>query len=337
MSETQPIQADTPILYGPNSPFSQDERTAIGAIYPALLASNHPEAAQMAQNLRQQMASLEWLGEVMSQYPSPMDEQTLGQRQRGLDTLADTLCKANPANFDFLVPTRALVGRALDMAEGNFYRFLRHVCQEAIDSPERERLRENITDCLRKCLHTKLAEEVLASIVSDHTVSHATRSLAVGELAQIWERRLTYRVSEFFPLLESTWEARRRINVRGGTLMGTQELFELFQAGADPNFVDYFARENPTEDEVQAFREFLFGASTEELDRLSRQMQEEDMCSVTMHDMMVSSSHDVATVFYEFFRMRHQLAMARKMSKIPGPKKTAEAYVMIWYLSSESA
>ncbi len=332
MLDRESAQAASPILYGPNTPFTVDERKAIEPIYPALLASHHPESDKLAREMRQQMVSLEWLGEVLSQYPSPLNEQSLGQRQRGMNTLTETLCNANPANFDFLVPTRALLGRALDMAEGNFYRFLRHVCQEAIHGEDREKLLEGITDCLRVCLHTKLAEEVLTSIVSDNSVDRETRCLAVGELAQIWERRLTYRVSEFFPLLESTWEARRCISVRGGTLLGTEELFSLFQAGADPKFVGFFARPNHSDDEVQAFREFLFAASTEELDRLNQEMQDQEMASVSMHDMLLSSQHDVATVFYEFFRMRHQLAMARKMADMPGPKKTAEAYVMIWFL-----
>lgn len=324
--------SDSLIRYGPSSPFTADERETIEAIYDQVERSEHPQAQQFAKTIRQQMDSLDWLGQVLAQYPSPLDEQTLGRRQRGLDTLIDSLSQTNPANFEFFLPTRALLGRALDMAESNFYRLLRHVCSEILPGSDGNTLREQATRCLRLCLYTKLVEEVLSDLASDNHLDRSVRGKAVAALAQIWERRLTYRVRDFFPLLEATWEARQRITVTGGTLVGTQEVFELFQAGGDPRFVDYFARSDHSENEVEAFREFLFGTSSEELNRLARQMQDRGVYSITLDNPMAAPEHDIATLFYEFFRSRHLLAVARKLADQPGPKRTAEGYVMIYYL-----
>lgn len=321
-----------PVQYGPNSPFAPDERQTIQTIYEQVKASDHPEAGALQRTIREQIACLEWLGETLAQYPSPLGEQHLGSRHRGLDTLVETLGQANPANFDFFMPTRALLGRALDMAESNFYRLLRHVCTELLPGEVGRKLREEATRRFQTCLYTMTAEEVLSSVASDRGVERAVRERAVLALAQVWEHRLTYRVADFFPVLEATWRARQRITVVGGTLAGTQEIFGLFQHGCDPQFIDYFARPQPSEDEIAAFREFLFATSSEELRRLEEQMAAGDGGSVQLHERSSPDVRDSTAVFYEFFRTRHLLAAARRLSNLPGPKRTAEAYVMVSYL-----
>jgi hypothetical protein len=218
------------------------------------------------------------------------------------------------------------------MAESNFYRLLRHVCEQVVPDPRCDELREEASKWLRVCLYTKLVEELLSAIASDSELDRSVRRKAVEALAQIWERRLMYRVRDFFPLLEATWEARQRINVIGGTLLGTQEIFELFQAGADPRFVDYFVRADHSEDEVEAFREFVFGTSCERLNDMATEMDLGDVNSVTLTNPAHPPTVDAATVFYEFFRSRQLLAAARRMANQPGPKRTAEGYVMIYFL-----
>lgn len=322
-----------PIDYGPQSPFSPDEREIIDAIYGEVLASQHSQAEQLRQTIREQAACLEQLGQVVARYPSPLGEQRLGQRVRGIGTLVDTLSRANPANFGFSLPTRAVIGRALDMAESNFYRLLRHVCRELLTGDQQGKLLDAATQRLRVCLYTRLVEEVLSAIATDDSLDRAVRERAVVALAQVWEQRLTYRVSEFFPILEATWEARQRITVTGGTLGGTQEILDLFAQGCDPKFVDCFTRPDPHPDEVEAFREFVFAAPAEELDRLAKQMAEQGIHSVTLHDAMNAPDRDSVSVFYEFFRSRYYLAMARRVANTPGPRHTAEGYVMISYLA----
>lgn len=321
-----------PVRYGPHSPFDSAEREAIEEINECVARSSHRHAAELSAAIHQQMASLEHLGEVVSQYPSPAEEQRLGDKSRGLSTLVETLSASNAANFEFFLPTRALVGRALVMAEANFYRFLRHVCLQVLEEAPGRRLAELASARLRTCMYTKLVEELLSAITCDDGVDSDVRSRSIVALAQIWEQRLTYRVSDFFPVLEATWEARGRVKAIGGTLVGTSELFQLFSAGCDSRFVDHFVRPNPSEDEREAFREFLFGKTTEELERLTRRMTDEGKGSIAFDDHDKSGERDAATAFYEFFRVRYLQAMARKLAEQPGPKRTAEAYVMIAYL-----
>lgn len=324
--------SEVPIQYGQDSPFSAEERATIAEIYTEIARSTHPEAPRLSRSIRTHIQRLDRLGSVVARYPSPIEAQTLGRSRRGLDTLVDALCRTTPVNFEFFLPTRALLGQGLDMAEANFYRMLRRTCEEVLPHDKAQLLYDKATDRLRVCLYTKLVEEVLSDIASDSSVSRPVRREAVAALAQIWESRLSYDVRKFFPVLEATWEARQKITVTGGTLGGTQEVFELFREGCDPKFVDVFTRIEQSEDEVEAFREFLFDTSFEELNRLTQEMIESKTYSVSLHGAQMSDHRDVGRLFYEFFRSRHLQAMARKMADIPGPKRTAEGYVMIHFL-----
>lgn len=320
--------------YGVNTPFCEDDRLAIEGIYEWVKDSTHPEASELRDAIANQVHALEELGDIFSRYPSPISDQRLGRRARGFSTLMESLCKTTPANFEFYIPTQAILGRALDRAEANFYRLLRHVCDLLEgDGLDAETMRRRATERLHVCLYTIVVEDVLTALVSDDRLDAVLRAAAVQSLVQIWDRRLTYKVSEFFPLLENTWRARQRIRVIGGTLLGTQEMFELFREGCDPRFVEYFMRPNPTKDEVEAFREFLFGTTSEDLMDLERQMAEAGLNSIQIPQNHQRSSYDAGTLFYEFFRSRFIQAQARRLANLPGPKRTAEGYVMMAYLN----
>ncbi|NOX58067.1 MAG: hypothetical protein GXP29_04315 [Planctomycetes bacterium] len=332
MTTNAPNTSRSPICYGPNSPFDEEERNAIEAVCTRLQSGDGEDSAALLGSIHQQIVSLEWLSEVTAQYPSPLNDQRLGHRRRGLSSLVESLSQATPANFEFSLPTKTHLGRALVMAEANFYRHLQYICLDVFRDKAGAETLEHATTSLRRCLYIKLVEEVFSDIATGGSVAAHIRSRAVAALAQVWERRVTFRVSDFFPILDASWDARRRITAIGGTLLGTHEMFELFKAGCDPDFVDFFARPNPTDDEVGAFREFLFGATTEELAARQKEMAANGLNTTDLVDPVSSGDGDNTIVFYEFFRSRHLQAMARRLADIPGPKHTAEAYVMMAYL-----
>lgn len=321
------------IAYGPHSPFDEHERPIIEAVHQLATDSSHPAAADLAEAIENQVKCLNQLGEVFSGYPSPVQEQRLGDRRRGLPSLVEALSQSNPANYEFYLPTRAIVGRTLAMAESNFYRLLRHICLEIADSDTARHWADQVAERLRTCLYTLLAEDVLSALASDDHTDSEIRSKSVVALAQIWDRRLTYRVSDFFPILDATWDARRRVIAVGGTLQGMAEVFELFRAGCDQRFVDFFVRPNPSPEEIEAFREFLFGRTAEQLKRMSRHMVESGKHSVDLRKLDDTESLEGPIAFYEFFRSRHLQAMARRLAHLTGPKRTAEGYVMVAYLT----
>jgi hypothetical protein len=320
----------------PHSPFTGEERDTIEAIIEAIARSGSARTERVLEIVEAHLRRLEAFGELMSQFPSPIDHDRLGERERSLASLTDVLCHSNPANFEFRAPTRAIVGRALDMAESNFYRLLARVCSEVLEEPVRGSLRQQAIDRLREVIYTKIVEEVLGDIVSDSTLDSLVRERAVYSLCQIWDTRLTYRTRQFFPLLRAAWEARQHMRVHGGTLLGTDEMFALFREGCDPQFVEFFTRPEPDEDEVEAFREFLFGRTSEQLASLYDEMERNGCSTVSLAGVPGGPSDDEGTRLYEFFRARFMQAAARRLANRPGPKRTAEGYVMIDYLSARA-
>jgi hypothetical protein len=302
----------------------------------AALAAVDTAAAQATRGaIAQQVESLALFGELLARYPSPLGEQCLGDKRRSLGTLVDALVETDPASFPFRAPTQALVGRAMHMAHINFLRLLWHVTGSLPAAAAAGALRELAARRLRANVHGRLVEEVLADIVTDASVERHVRAQAVHSLAHLWANRLTWRVHDFFPILAKTWEARQRVRVIGGTLLGFSEMLQLLTAGADEEFVALFARYAPGGEEEQTFREFLFGTSSEELDRLAQRMARDGLSSIEIDSRLDAAGRDAGSLLFEFFRTRLMRCTARRIGDLPGPRRTAEGYVMLAWLAHQ--
>ena len=318
-------------------PLQPDELELVVQLVAALAQQPGPRAEASIASIRQQQASLLRFGELLSLYPSPLQEQVLDGRRRGLDTLVDTLVTTDVATFPFRAPTQALVGRAMNMAHINFLRMLWLLSGGLPDAEDAVRLREQAAVRLRAAVHTRLVEEVLVDLVTDPGIERVLRAQAVRNLAQLWGNRLTWRVHTFFPILTATWEARQRVRIVGGTLQGTSEMFQLLTAGGEPEFVDLLLDQDYGEVEVHAFREFLFGTSSEELERLAARMAAEGLSSIEIDSRIGVGDRDAGSILYEFFRTRYVQCSARRVAKLPGPRHTAEGYVMLAWLGQQCA
>jgi hypothetical protein len=326
------------ITFEGTGPFDDDEQALIEDVARAVVAAQLEKGPALVAAVSQHVTQLERLGALVQSFPSLLGEQALGERRRGLTSLLELLSHSDLSSFDMFLPTRALLSRILVMGEVNFYRMLRLVCAEALGGADRRALLWGVDRRLCHCLYARLVEEVLKHIASDQTVNHELRERAVLALMQLWDNT-TYRVSDFFPVLEATWDARRHVPATLGTLMGAAEMFGLLEAGCDDRFVDYLVRPSHSEDEAAAFREFLFGATTEQLGRMAARL-ESGSAVVAAHDLGDSERlHDAyalegdpALAMFEFFLSRHMQAAVRRQAKLPGPKRTAEEYVMLHFL-----
>ncbi|GAB4145207.1 MAG: hypothetical protein Fur0037_13130 [Planctomycetota bacterium] len=298
-------------------------------------AGETPVGLGMAAAVVEQAANLDLFGELLSRYPSPLEDQELGGRRRGLDTLVDALCRANAAGITLRTPTQSIVGRALNLAQINFFRLLWHVCRSL---PRDERgldLRTRSATLLRGSIYGQLVEEVLRDLATDEVLPRRIRERAVRHLAMLWGRRLTWRVHDFLPMLEATWEARARVRVVGGSMAGASEMFQFLTQGADQRFVDLLTASERGEEQEQAFAEFLFGRSSEELEELTRRMAREGIDSLALDVGSDPMHRDAGSVFYEFFETRFLRASARRILGQPGPRYTAEGYVVLAWLQSD--
>ena len=80
------------------------------------------ECAQedLVRQVDQHLAALEDVAQSASGYPSPLLTQTLGERQRNIQSLIERLTRQNTFSIELVLPTRAVVSHALTMARLNF-------------------------------------------------------------------------------------------------------------------------------------------------------------------------------------------------------------------------
>lgn len=328
-----------------SQPLRPEELDLVSRVVAALQICGGEDGQESTRAIRHHLENLALFGELLNRYPSPLSEQVLYGKRRGLETLVDTMVTTDQATFPFRAPTQALVGRTMNMAQINFLRMLWHltgslpVGEDAAKAGTEDAsvLREVAALRLRAAVHTRLVEEVLADIVTDASVERTVRAQGVRSLANLWGNRLTWRVHDFFPILAATWEARQRVQVVGGSLAGSSELMQLMTKGGDEEFIDLFTNRDYDEVELQAFREFLFGTSSEELGRLALRMAREGLTSIELDSQLGEGDRDAGSILFEFFRSRLVQCSARRVAALPGPRHTAEGYVMLAWLQKQTA
>ena len=250
------------------------------------------------------------------------------------EALLDALCHVADYDFDLHIPTKAVIGQGYLVAKINFFKAALY----AIDGiPGAERFRDRLEFEVGQSIYSKLAEELFISIVTDRDVVEHVKLTASRLLLRIWEERLLTEVDDFAPLLESAWHARTRVRPVLGTLLGTQEVFRLFQEASDERLLEYFGREDVPEEEIAAFEEYVFGLSSEQITELRAWLVDKRLSVVSLDDARRllgvradtwSVTDDRAEAIYTSYKRRRLNASHRALIGALGPKKTAEEYVM---------
>ena len=161
---------------------------------------------------------------------------------------------------------------------------------------------------------------------------------AADKLITVWDDA-HLEIDDFAPLLESAWHARNRITSDFGCLVGATETFRLVCEDCSPEVLEFFARDDRSFDESAAFEEFLFNMTHEELDQLRKRMRDDGLRSVSSawaskvlgrHIDELEHSHEIDPIaLYRSYNRRQLAADFRVMSGSPGPRRTAEGYLMV--------
>jgi hypothetical protein len=288
------------------------------------------------------MDRLKRLWDAIDCFPSIYSNKSLGSRKRSFETLVETFSHVNPYATEAYLPTRAVLGRGYAVAKFNFCRMLGILVEEFLSNYEEvDELREQVEDVMRSSVLTVIAEDLLTSISADERLEEPLRRRAATVVADLWEHRAVGAIEEFFSLLTSIWRAKSSITINYGTLAGVAEMFCLARAGCDPEFLSYFCRDDVGEEEHAALLEFMFNATYEELEVMRRYMREHGVKALAAEDVarifnvplcrLHRTTHTAGDIFFTF-RERQVMASQRLVRGLPGPKKTAEEYVMIYFL-----
>ncbi|MBK9031003.1 MAG: hypothetical protein IPL61_06655 [Myxococcales bacterium] len=109
-----------------------------------------------------------------------------------------------------------------------------------------------------------------------------------------------------------------------------------------PEVLEFFARDGMSVPETAAFEEFLFNMTWEELGTLRSRMREEGKTAVSAawasrvlgrHIDELEHSREIDPMaLYRSYNRRQLAADFRQMSGAPGPRRTAEGYLMVHLL-----
>jgi hypothetical protein len=259
-------------------------------------------------------------------------------RSFSAETLIDKLCRVHDYDIDLHIPTKAVIGQAYVIARINFMKALGYTL-DALGAPAA--LQDTVEREVAQSIYTKLAEELFVAIVTDASAPAHVKTGAARFLYRIWEQRLQIEVDDFAPLLESAWDARSKLLPVLGTMLGTHEVFRLFQEARDPRFLDYFGAGDVEREQLLAFEEFLFGLSHEEINKVRQHMAEQGHACITLDQAraLLSTSmtswpadRNGAAALYTSYKKRRLNAAHRVLTGASGPKRTAEEYVMMAFL-----
>jgi hypothetical protein len=302
------------------------------------------EAKDSARYLKMIMQQINELKELLNGYPSIIQDYQVAGETVGLQSLVDSICQANPYTIEIYVPARATVGRTYLFAKFNLNRLLVRIANHHMpDGPGKTLVVEGLMRLVRRTVIAIIAEDILVSIASDQHLDLSLRRKAIYVLVDLWENRTSRSIEDFSPMLDSVWEAKTRVTISYGTLSGTSEILGLMREGCDPAVIDYFTRDEIVEEEHQALIELVFNTTYEEIAALRRYMERTRKQVLgpddVAHIFNVPVSHLHRTIMGEqdiffTFRERQVNAYHRLIHHVPGPKKTAEEYLMIYYLEN---
>ncbi len=286
------------------------------------------------------LARLAHLGAVVREFPSLYETERLAGHRRGPETLVEHLVRRGPFAGPLGLPVRTALARDFVLAKVQTFRAV----EMALDARgEFEAARERVLQEIGQSIYTLLGEQLLIEIVVDAEVADATKRRAAEVLVRFWDRCIEFEIDDFAPLLESAWRARNRLVVEFGTLLGSVETLALLRGAGDAALLDAILPDDASSRRRQAFEEFLFGLTTEQLERVQQEMRRQQRnvvdrswVAVTLgmpEEELFSGLSDPEAIFTSY-RQRQLGASFRRLRNSPGPRRTAEFYVLLHILQN---
>lgn len=309
-----------------------------------VVAARAPTDAQILRDLIGQLRETTALIDGMRPLRSPT---ALGGEGRNERTLIDHLCSLDGLSGDLSLPLKSTLSRTFQLTKIMFLRgFIKATTAVHDGAIEIGRLIHDLNEELAQSIYTLLCEELFLALLRKPDITAHIKRRAADQLITIWDDA-TLEIDDFAPMLESAWHARNRVTSNYGCLLGASETFRLACEDCNPSVIDFFAREDRSTDEAAAFEEFLFNMTTEELNSLRAAMREHGLGAVSpawaslvvgrqLEELEHSREIDPMAL-YRSYNRRQLAADFRLMAGQPGPRRTAEGYLMVHLLDQQKS
>lgn len=309
----------------------------------SLVSARSPADAQILTNM---IAELKATSELLERQRPLRHPTSLAGEHRNEGTLIDHLCTLDGLSGDLSLPLKATLSRTYLLTKINFLRGFVKATGVLDDTPDTIKVKHELREELAQSIYTLLAEELFLALLRKPDITRRTKQRAADQLITVWDDA-ALEIDDFAPLLESAWHARNRINSAYGTLLGATETFRLVCEDCSPDVLEFFGREGMSADESAAFEEFLFNMTAEELGKLRRAMQQQHLSAASpawaaevlgrqIEELEHGPQHEIDPMaLYRSYQRRQLAADFRMMSGAPGPRRTAEGYLMVYLLDQQ--
>lgn len=302
------------------------------------VASQAPNDAVILQGL---LSELRATSELLDRQRPLRRPTQLGGEARDEHTLIGHLCEIDGLSGDLVLPLKATLSRTHLLTKIHFLRGFVKATSALDGVPTAGKMTHDLREEVAQSIYTLLAEELFLALLRKPDISKKTKQRAADQLITVWDDA-ALEIDDFAPLLESAWHARNRINTAYGTLLGATETFRLVTEDCNPDVLEFFGRDGMSADESAAFEEFLFNMTSEELAKLRRAMQQQHVSAASpkwaaeilgrqIEDLEHQREIDPMAL-YRSYQRRQLAADFRMMAGAPGPRRTAEGYLMVYLL-----
>ena len=300
------------------------------AIYSQLLPLIREKAPSRASVIESRLKDLQKLASAIAKFPSLLERSDLPGGTRTPQLLVDSLIKHQDKGDSTLrLPSKATLGKAFMVSKIHTFSSLAKISAgvEAPDSITRALQQETVI-----LMFSLMAEDVYLNLISDDTQPMEFRRSWATSLLLLWEHRNDQTVESVAPVLQTVWDARRKLAPAFGTMMGTSELI-MMSMQMDEQWISFIKSKLEGLEVKQAMEEFLFGISYEQIETLKKILREKGIPAINRDEVSSFLGEHVKSDagldyrdFYSMYTIRRDNARARSRMKLPGPHKTLEDY-----------
>lgn len=297
-------------------------------LYNELLPLIKEQAPARAEVIESRMSDLRQLAKAIANFPSLLERGNLPGGTRTPELLIDSLIKHQEKGDSTLqLPSKATLGKAFMVSKIHTFSSLTKI-SITIEAPV------ELTKALQletiTMMFSLMAEDVYLNLINDASQPMEFRRNWALSLLLIWEHRNDQTVESIAPVLQTVWEARRKLAPAFGTMMGTSELIMLSMQ-LDEQWILFIKNNLEIPEVKQAMEEFLFGISYEQIEFLKSKLREKGIAAINRDEVSSFLQEHVKADagldyrdFYSMYTIRRDNARARERMKLPGPHKTLE-------------
>lgn len=307
-----------------------------------LLDSLHRTSPDRVEHLESRLRQVEKLAQDIALFPSLLERTVTNTSVRTPEELIESLISYHEEGDTLLqLPSKATLGKSFLVTKIHTFFSMYKLARDFTSMDEKE-VKKYLDETISIML-TLMAEDVYMDIIRDESISKELRREMALSLIILWEHRSDQTIDDIAPVLQSVWQARRKIAPVFGTMMGTSELMQVSMQ-MDVQWVQFMKSRLSDPDVSQAMEEFLFGISHEQIKRLKEILRVQGVKNIGRDEVSSYLGERVKTDiaadyrdFYLLFTVRRDNARVRARLHFDGPKHTLEDHFIRFVIEQNAA